>query len=57
MESMRYLVIRHAETDANRLTRALYGKRGAPLNEIGRHHAKLLSATLKVMGIDVAILE
>lgn len=49
---MKYLLVRHAQTDANRLTRASFGKRGAPLNKIGVESAKLLYDKLKKLGID-----
>ena len=32
---MKYTLIRHGKTDANRLTRAAFGKQGAPLNHEG----------------------
>ncbi len=49
---MKYLLIRHAATDANRLTRALQGKHGAPLNEAGRKQAAKLKQELVKRGID-----
>ncbi|MFI5271012.1 MAG: histidine phosphatase family protein, partial [Candidatus Saccharimonadales bacterium] len=49
---MKYLLIRHGETDANRLTRAAFGKSGAPLNEIGKQQALQLRNALASIGID-----
>lgn len=49
---MKYLVIRHGKTDANRLTRAVFGKAGAPLNDEGQVQAKKLKSKLKSIGID-----
>jgi len=48
---MHYLLIRHAQTDANRLNRALYGKRGAPINDAGRQQAEKLRVQLTQLGI------
>ncbi|HEU4966843.1 MAG TPA: histidine phosphatase family protein [Candidatus Saccharimonadales bacterium] len=39
---MKYLLIRHGKTDANRTTRAAYGTQGAPLNDDGIQQAKAL---------------
>jgi len=50
---MQYFVIRHGMTDANRLTRAAYGKRGAPLNKQGIKQAEKLRTLLKEKGIDI----
>jgi broad specificity phosphatase PhoE len=49
---VKYLVIRHGKTDANRLTRAVFGKAGAPLNDEGQVQAKKLKSKLKSIGID-----
>lgn len=49
---MRYYLIRHGKTDANRTTRAAYGKQGAPLNDEGRQQAGTLHETLLALGID-----
>jgi broad specificity phosphatase PhoE len=43
---MRYILIRHGKTDANRLTRAAFGKHGAPLNKVGISQAKQLREQL-----------
>lgn len=51
---MKYLLIRHAATDANRLTRALEGKHGAPLNEAGRNQAAKLQQVLVKQGVDLS---
>src|SRR5207302_6657304 len=39
---MKHFLIRHGKTDANRMTRAVYGKQGAPLNDEGIQQAKIL---------------
>lgn len=49
---MKYLVIRHAKTDANRLTRAVFGKSGAPINDEGKQQAKKLHDELIKLNID-----
>lgn len=51
---MKYLVIRHAATDANRLTRAVFGVTGASLNDLGEQQAAKLGAELVAAGVDVA---
>lgn len=51
---MRYLLIRHGKTDANRLTRAAFGKEGAPLNKLGVSQAKKLRKQLLARGFDLA---
>lgn len=51
---MRYFIIRHGKTDANRMTRAAYGKQGAPLNDEGIQQATALRAALRKHGIDLA---
>ncbi|HVV26080.1 MAG TPA: phosphoglycerate mutase family protein [Candidatus Saccharimonadales bacterium] len=51
---MRYILIRHGKTDANRLTRATFGKQGAPLNDQGIFQAKKLREQLLARGIDLA---
>lgn len=52
---MKYFVIRHGKTDANRLTRAAFGLVGAPLNAEGEQQAKDLHIRLMRMGIDLNI--
>lgn len=49
---MKYLVIRHAKTDANRLTRAVFGKSGAPINDEGKQQAEKLHDELIKLNID-----
>jgi hypothetical protein len=49
---MQYLLIRHAKTDANRLTRAAFGKKGAPINGLGLRQAQKLATELRRRGID-----
>lgn len=49
---VKYLLIRHGETDANRATRVLYGKKGAPLNASGVEQAIKLRELLQQRGID-----
>lgn len=39
---MLHLLICHAQTDANRVTRQAFGKQGAPLNDVGIQQATLL---------------
>ncbi|MGC1176838.1 MAG: phosphoglycerate mutase family protein [Candidatus Saccharimonadales bacterium] len=51
---MRYLLIRHGKTDANRLTRAAFGKQGAPLNKLGIAQAKKLRKQLLAYGFNLA---
>jgi phosphohistidine phosphatase SixA len=46
------MVVRHAQTDANRITRVLYGKEGASINELGVSQAKKLASELSSYGID-----
>ena len=50
---MRYYLIRHGKTDANRMTRATYGKQGAPLNDDGKQQAEELHKKLLELGIDL----
>ena len=50
---MKYIVIRHAQTDGNRLKRALEGKTGMPLNAQGIETAKALRVQLDKLGIDL----
>ena len=50
---MKVLLIRHAKTDANRLTRALYGKKGAAVNDEGRWQAEKLHDELATLGVDL----
>jgi hypothetical protein len=50
---MKYLLIRHGKTDANRATRAAFGKAGAPLNDLGIQQATALQQQLVGMGIDL----
>lgn len=49
---MKYLLIRHGKTDANRLTRAAFGKTGAPLNESGVQQALQLGKVLSSQGVN-----
>jgi broad specificity phosphatase PhoE len=51
---MRYTLIRHGKTDANRLTRAAFGKQGAPLNMVGISQTKKLRKQLLNYGFDLA---
>lgn len=51
---MKYFVVRHGKTDANNLTRAAFGKAGAPLNELGRTQAGGLKSIFASLGIDTA---
>lgn len=51
---MKYLAIRHGKTDANRLNRAAFGAKGAPLNDLGINQAILLHDKLMSFGIDPA---
>lgn len=50
---MLYLLIRHGKTDANRLTRAAFGKQGAPLNAEGIAQAEALHDQLLAYGFDL----
>ncbi len=50
---MKYLIIRHAKTDANRLTRAVFGKSGAPINDEGKQQAAGLRHELTRLNIDI----
>ncbi|HET6924716.1 MAG TPA: phosphoglycerate mutase family protein, partial [Candidatus Saccharimonadales bacterium] len=50
---MKYLIIRHAQTDSTRLNRHLDGPEGAPLNEAGRMAARALRDELTAAGLDV----
>ena len=52
--TMKYLLIRHGKTDANNLTRAAFGKAGAPLNEQGQAQAKQLKTNLELRGVSSA---
>ncbi len=49
---MKYFVVRHAQTDANRITRAAFGVEGAPINDTGKEQAKSLKRILLEKGID-----
>jgi broad specificity phosphatase PhoE len=55
---VKYLLIRHAKTDANRANRAAFGAAGAPINKEGQEQAQKqaqrLHAVLVDRGIDVA---
>lgn len=51
---MKYLVIRHGQTDANRLNRIAFGKEGAPINDLGVVYAKELGKKLAILGIDIS---
>ncbi len=50
---MKYLLIRHAKTDANRLTRIAFGKEGAPINSTGEQQSLKLGVRLAKLGIDM----
>ncbi|HET6924215.1 MAG TPA: phosphoglycerate mutase family protein [Candidatus Saccharimonadales bacterium] len=50
---MKYLIIRHAQTDSTRLNRHLDGPDGAPLNETGERAARALRDELTAAGIEV----
>lgn len=50
---MKKLVVRHGTTDANRLTRAAFGKKGAELNAVGLQQARTLSKQFSEIGVDV----
>lgn len=50
---MRYYLIRHAQTDANRLTRTTYGNQGAPINDSGLKQAQTMHRKLLELGIDI----
>ncbi len=50
---MKYLLIRHAKTEANRLTRALFGKEGAPINDEGIEQVNALHKELLDLGVDL----
>jgi|GEM_PF-3838298 len=52
---MHHLLVRHAQTDANRLNRAMYGKYGAPINDAGRRQAEKLHQELVKLGIDLNV--
>lgn len=54
MEYMKYLLIRHGKTNANRMTRAAYGKQGAPLNDEGIEQAKALHWELMKRGVTLS---
>jgi broad specificity phosphatase PhoE len=49
---MNYLLVRHAQTDASRLTRVAFGKYGAPLNEVGLLQVEALVKELERRGIN-----
>lgn len=51
---MKYLLIRHGKTDANRLARAAFGRAGAPLNDEGRQQALKLTKELEARSIDLS---
>jgi bisphosphoglycerate-dependent phosphoglycerate mutase len=50
---MKYLLIRHAQTEAFRLNRIVYGREGAPIIQEGIEQSKLLAEELKSLGINV----
>jgi broad specificity phosphatase PhoE len=50
---MKYILIRHAQTDANRSNRALFGHDGAPINKKGAKQANNLHTELLKSGIDL----
>lgn len=59
---MRYILIRHGKTDANRLTRVAYGRRGASLNAEGiiqvmKLREKLLKYDFDISSEPVAVSE
>ena len=39
---MKYLLIRHAKTDANHVSRLTYAKNGALINSVGKEQVKAL---------------
>lgn len=49
---MKYFVVRHGKTDANRMTRVTFGVEGAPINEAGEEQAKSLKLVLLGKGIN-----
>ena len=50
---LKYYLIRHGKTDANRMARAAYGKQGAPLNDEGNQQARALRKRLLGYGFDL----
>jgi len=50
---VKYLLIRHGKTDADRLTRAAFGKSGAPLSDAGKAQATKLKEELLSRSIDL----
>jgi bisphosphoglycerate-dependent phosphoglycerate mutase len=51
---MKYLLIRHAKTDANRGNRTAFGVAGAPISAEGQEQARKLHDVLVARGIDLA---
>lgn len=49
------LVIRHGKSEGTRLNRALFGKQGGSLNELGKKQARELHKELLARGIDFSI--
>ncbi len=49
---MRVYLVRHAETDATRLTRDDFGPKGAPINSTGVKSSKKLGIKINELGID-----
>lgn len=49
---MKYFVVRHGQTDANRMTRMAFGAEGAPINKTGKMQAQLLGLALREQGIN-----
>lgn len=52
---MQRLIIRHGQTNANRLTRAAFGKSGAPLNATGIAQVADLIKELKKFDVDLSL--
>lgn len=49
------LIIRHGKSEGTRLNRALFGKQGGSLNELGKKQAQALHAVLLVRGVDFSL--
>lgn len=49
------LIIRHGKSEGTRLNRALFGKQGGSLNELGKEQAKKLHSELAKKGIDFSL--
>jgi broad specificity phosphatase PhoE len=52
---MKYLLIRHAKTDANVIRSIKLGEEGAPLNELGEGQARSLAVKLKDLGVNTDV--